>query len=184
MSAREKWTRRLPYSWAVIAVGAVVGIVGAVAPGRAEPPPRLPSDIDTLVPNGRVIYRAVRAGSFESLGITVIACRHRDPVPRRFMVEFFERSGRKVTTFGGHVAEVPAGEKLIFVTDSRYFKNRKVTDVRLGHLTGGPAVITSNAEIVRCQGKIRLDGGIGHPSRRGEIGLYREGETPPPRPEW
>jgi len=182
MSTRRAWMCGMrSSSAAVLAVGVL--LVGGAGLVQAESPERLPAD-HPLVPNGRVIYRAVRAGSFESLGITMIACRHRDPVPRRFMVEFFERSGRQVTTFGPNVAEVAAGEKVFFVTDARYFKNRKITDVRLGHLTGGPATITSNAEIVRCHGKIRLDGGIGHPSRRGEIGLYREGETPPPRPEW
>src|SRR5204862_8170384 len=45
-----------------------------------EPPP----------PFGHVVYRAARVAGFESLGITMIACRHRDPVPRRFAVQFFD----------------------------------------------------------------------------------------------
>ena len=39
---------------------------------------------------GRVVYRATRVASFESLGVTMIACRHRDPGPRMIAVEFFD----------------------------------------------------------------------------------------------
>ena len=52
----------------------------------------------------RVIYRAAKVAGFESLGVTMIACRHRDPVPRRFAVQFFDRAGRQVSTFGNVAA--------------------------------------------------------------------------------
>jgi hypothetical protein len=67
-----------------------------------------------------------------------------------------------------------------------------VTDVQLGHLGIGTGRIVSDARVVHCIGKIRMDGGVRMPSYRDEIGVVREGEPlpdlgrnwggPPPRP--
>jgi hypothetical protein len=137
------------------------------------------------VPLGRVIYRATKAASYESLGVTVIACRHFDAGLRTFAVDFFDAQGRKVSMFGPYIAaETPPGKKVVFVTDGRYFKGRDVFDVRLGHLTGGPARVMSDAERVRCMGKIRFDGGKRLPSRWRGIGFYREGDPIPTEDPW
>ncbi len=145
----------------------------AAAPSPSAEPP---------VPFGRVVYRAAKIAGFESLGITMIACRHRDAVPRRFAVEFFDRQGKRVSTFGNIAASPPttAGKKLLFVTDGLPFKGRDVLNIRLGHLSIGSARVVSDAEIVHCVGKMRLDGGPGGSSYRDEIGLVRAG-TPLPR---
>ncbi len=129
------------------------------------------------VPFGRVIYRASRVAGFESLGITMIACRHRDPVPRRFAVQFFDRSGRPISTFGNIPASAPtpAGRKVVFVTDGLPFAGDDVLNLRLGHLPVGTARVVSDATIVHCVGKMRMDGGLRSPSYRDEIGLVRDG---------
>jgi hypothetical protein len=148
-----------------------------------EPTPGLTATAEPPVPFGRVIYRAAKAASFESLGVTVIACRHFDPGPRQFTVDFFAPDGKKVGMFGPYIAgDVPPGKKVVFVTDATYFRKRDVFDVRLGHLTGGPARVISDAKIVRCMGKIRFDAGVHIPSRWDTIGFYRAGVGATPAP--
>jgi hypothetical protein len=144
----------------------------------AAPPTPIP---EPPLPFGRVIYRAVKAAAFESLGVTMIACRHRDPVPRRFMVQFFDPSGRQITSFASirESPPIPPGKKVLFVTDGLNFPNRDVLNLRLGHLSGGPARVISDAEIVHCIGKIRMDGGAKSPSYRDDIGFVREGQPLP-----
>jgi hypothetical protein len=134
---------------------------------------------------GRVVYRAARIAGFESLGVTMIACRHRDAVPRRFAVQFFDALGRPVSTFGTAVSPpTVAGKKVQFVTDGQPFTNRSdVTNVRLGHLGMGTARVVSDAVVLHCIGKIRMDGGLGVPSYRDEIGLVRAGEPLPALPQ-
>jgi len=97
----------------------------------AEPP----------VPFGRVVFRAARIAGLKSLGITMIACRHRDPVPRRFAVQFFDPSGRLASTFGNIPASppTPAGKKVVFVTDGMPFEGDDVLNLRLGHVPRGTA---------------------------------------------
>lgn len=147
---------------------------------------------EPAVPFGRVIYRAAKTAGFESLGVTMIACRHRDPVPRRFAVQFFDRAGRQVSSFGA-VASPPvsAGKKVVFVTDGMHFPGDDVLNLRLGHLPIGTARVVSDAVIVHCIGKIRMDPGEHSPSYRDEIGFVRAGEplpvvsdrwSAPPRP--
>ena len=147
---------------------------GTIAATPSPSPSRVP---EPAVPFGRVVYRAARAAGFESLGITMIACRHRDPVPRRFAVQFFDRGGRVVSTFGNIAASppTPAGKKVVFVTDGLPFVGRDVLNIRLGHLGTGTARVVSDAVIVHCIGKMRMDAGPRHPSYRDEIGLVRDG---------
>lgn len=130
---------------------------------------------------GRVVYRAARVAGFESLGVTMIACRHRDPAPRRFAVQFFEPDGRPASMLGTSVSPpVPGGTKVVFVTDGMPFANRAdVTNVRLGHLSIGTARVVSDARIVHCIGKMRMDAGRRTPSYRDEIGLVRDGAPLP-----
>lgn len=130
---------------------------------------------------GRVVYRAARVAGFESLGITMIACRHRDAVPRRFAVQFFEPDGRPASMLGEtDTPPVPAGTKVVFVTDGMPFANRPdVRNVRLGHLSIGTARVVSDARVVHCIGKMRMDGGRNAPSYRDEIGLVRDGRPLP-----
>lgn len=130
---------------------------------------------------GRVVYRAARVAGFESLGITMIACRHRDAEVRRFAVQFFDPDGRTVSMLGTSVSPpVPAGTKVVFVTDGMPFANRPdVANVRLGHLSIGTARVVSDARVVHCVGKMRMDAGRGTPSYRDEIGLVRDGAPLP-----
>ncbi len=146
----------------------------APAPPSSAPPPAF----------GRVIYRAARVGGFEQTGVTMIACRHRDPVRRRFAVQFFDRAGRAVASFGATTSPpTPAGRKVLFVTDGTPFRRRgDVLNVRLGHLSLGTARVVSDARVVRCVGKMRMDGGLRTPSYREEIGLVRAGAPPPELP--
>jgi len=171
----------------VRACGATLGlacVLALVGWAGAEPTPAPSPSGEPPVPFGKVIYRATKAASFESLGVTVIMCRHFDPGPRRFMVDFFRPNGEKVGMFGPYIAEVPPGKKLVFVTDGRYYRDRDVFDVRLGHLTGGPGRVISDAERVRCLGKIRFDPGARIPTYWRGIGFYREGEEPPEEVAW
>ena len=155
--------------------GAVLAAIATVA---AAPPTPLP---EPSLPFGRVVYRAAKAASFESLGVMMIACKHRDPIARTFAVQFFDRAGRPIPAFGPpHSPPTPAGKKVVFVTDGLHFANRAdVLNLSVGHLAIGTARVVSNARIVRCIGKIRMDGGERRPSHREEIGLVREGEPLP-----
>jgi hypothetical protein len=146
-------------------------------PAATEPPP----------PFGRVIYRAARIAGLESTGITMIACKHRDAEPRRFAVQFFDPTGRVVSQFGNIPASppTPAGTKVVFVTDGMGFENRPdVLNLRLGHLQRGTARVISDATVVRCIGRMRMDGGLGLPSYRDEIGLVRAGQPLPDLPKY
>jgi hypothetical protein len=165
---------------ALVAV-VLLSIPPAALAGDATPPSPRP---EPAVPFGRVIYRAARVAGFESLGITMIACRHRDPVPRRFAVQFFDRAGQLMQTFGNIAASppTPAGKKVVFVTDGMPFAARDVLNLRLGHLSIGTARVVSDAVVVRCIGKMRMDGGVGSPSYRDEIGLVRAGAPLPALP--
>ena len=118
------------------------------------------------MPFGRVVYRAARVAGFESLGVTMIACRHRDPEPRRFTVQFFDPQGRPVSMLGSAAFAAAAGRaKVVFVTDGMYFTHRAdVTNVVLGHLPMGTARIVSDAAIVHCIGKVRWMRGARSPS--------------------
>jgi len=125
---------------------------------------------------GRSIYWASRVGSFESLGILVIACRHRDPAPRSFAVDVFDPRGARATSFGPRrVDGVPAGKKVLFVSRDDYFKDRGAVNMRLGHLGTGTARIASDARDVRCDGRMRFDPGKLHPSWWKGVGLYPAG---------
>lgn len=161
--------------WAVVAAPVFAGDAGGSAPTPLPEPP---------VPFGRVIYRAARVAGFESLGVTMIACRHRDPTPRRFAVQFFDRAGRLQQTFGNvnASAPTPAGKRVVFVTDGLAFPGRDVLNLRLGHLAIGTARVVSDAVVVHCIGKMRMDGGEGTPSYRDEIGLVRDGAPLPVLP--
>ncbi len=149
---------------------------GAIATPMAEPSPAA----------GRVVYRASRVASFESLGVTMIACRHRDPGPRMLAVEFFDAQGKPVTLFGPSL--VPRwlpGKKLLFVSDPTYFRNRDIIDMRVAHLASGTARIISDARILHCRAKMRFDAGAGRPSYVRGVGLYRAGVGATPVPvEW
>lgn len=127
-------------------------------------------------PFGRVVYRAARVASFESLGVTMIACRHRDPEPRQFQLQFFTPLGSPVSMGNRRASTVPAGKKVLFVTDSLHFARRPdVTNLSLGHLPNGTARVISDATTLRCIGKMRFDGGARLQSWRDEIGLVRAG---------
>jgi hypothetical protein len=145
--------------------------------GAAVPTP-LP---EPAVPFGRVVYRAAKVAAFESLGITMIACRHRDHVPRRFAVQFFNRAGQRMSTFGNIAASppTPAGKKVVFVTDGSPFAGRDVLNLRLAHLAIGSARVVSDAVVVHCVGTMRMDGGARSPSYRDDIGLVRAGAPLP-----
>lgn len=146
-------------------------------PTATEPPP----------PFGRVIYRAARIAGLEGLGITMIACKHRDTVPRRFAVQFFDPNGRLVSQFGNVAASPPtaAGTKVAFVTDGMPFANRPdLSNLRLGHLQHGTARVISDATVARCIGRMRMDGGARLPSYREEIGLVRAGQPLPDLPKY
>jgi hypothetical protein len=153
-------------------------VVLLVARASVAAPTPLP---EPTVPFGRVVYRATRAASFGSLGVTMIACRHRDPVSRRFVVQFFDRAGRPISPLGNIPASppTPAGQKVVFVTDGTHFVGDDVLNLNLGHLASGTARVVSDAEIVHCIGKIRMDAGIRSASYRDEIGFVREGEPLP-----
>jgi hypothetical protein len=171
-------------AWWIGLLTLVVSSVGSATPTPVPEP---------AVPFGRVIYRAAKVAGFESLGVTMIACRHRDPVARRFAVQFFDRAGRQVSTFGNIPASpaAPAGKKVVFVTDGEHFEGDDVLNLRLGHLSIGTARVVSDAEVVHCVGKIRMDAGAQSPSYRDEIGFVRDGQplpvlgdrwSAPPRP--
>lgn len=155
-------------------------------PGRTPVPTPTPYPEPPL-PFGRVIYRASKAASFETLGVAVIACRHKDPVARRFAVQFFDSFdyGSLVSTFGRYIVEeVPTGKKVVFVGDATYFPDRDVINVRVGHFSEGTARVISDAEHVRCMGKMRFDpGGRSTAYWRG-MGLRRDGEPPPAKDPW
>lgn len=160
-------------------------IVGGGTPTRA------PTPIVTAVPEpppafGRVVYRASKAASFETLGVVVIACRHRDPERHRFALEFFDRAGKKVSLFGPSVVpNVPAGKKIVFVTEGTHFRNRDVIDVRAGHFTDGTARVLSDARIVHCMGRMRFDPGARAKTYWRSVGLYRDGVGATPVPvDW
>jgi hypothetical protein len=159
------------------AVACFVAVVGSAArAGVASPAPE-PSP-----PFGRVIYRAAKVAALESTGVAMIACRHRDPTPRRFAVQFFDDAGRVQQTFGvWKSSPLPAGRKVTFITDGLFFKNRPADflNVRLGHLAIGTARVISDARVVRCIGKMRMDPGFHAASHRDEIGLVREGAPLP-----
>ena len=171
---RLAWTTTTALAgWIVVRVAAAGTPPGAATPmPLPEPPPP---------PFGRVIYRASKVAGMESLGVTMIACRHRDPVPRRFAVQFFDHAGRPVVSFGWPSSPpTPAGKKLVFITDALHFPNREdVLDLKLGHLTLGTARIVSDARVAHCIGKIRMDAGVHAASYRDEIGLVRDGEPLP-----
>lgn len=168
----------------VAAIGAVL-LFGVRTSAGAPPSPPSPVP-EPPAPFGRVVYRAARVAGLESLGITMIACRHRDRVPRRFAVQFFARDGRPVSTFGNVAASppTPAGKKVVFVTDGMPFAGDDVLDLRLGHLPIGTARVVSDAVVVHCVGKMRMDGGLRLPSYRDEIGLVREGQPLPELPRF
>jgi len=175
-------TIRLGLGCVLVLVASSVCAATATPTTMATPVP------EPTVPFGRVVYRAGRVAGFESLGVTMIACRHRDPEPRRFTVQFFDPKGRPVSMFGvGRVTPpLPAGKKVVFVTDGMYFARRPdVANVALGHLPMGTARVVSDAAIVHCIGKIRFDAGARSPSWRDEIGLVRAGAPfPSLPPQW
>jgi hypothetical protein len=159
-------------------------LVATNAAGAADP---APAATEQPPPFGRVIYRAARIAGLESLGITMISCKHRDAVPRRFAVQFFDPNGRVVSQFGNIPASppTPAGKKVAFVTDGMPFENRPdLLNLRLGHLQHGTARVISDATVVRCIGRMRMDGGLTLPSYREEIGLVRAGEPLPELPRY
>ncbi|MCC6765725.1 MAG: hypothetical protein IT293_13790 [Deltaproteobacteria bacterium] len=167
------------------AVAIVAWVAAAAAPSPAPPLAARPSPLPEPAPAfGRVIYRAARVGGFEQTGVTMIACRHRDPERRRFAVQFFDRTGRVVSSFGATTSPpTPAGKKVLFVTDGVPFTRRgDVLNVRLGHLALGTARVVSDARVVHCVGKMRMDGGLRLPSYRDEIGLVRAGTLLPALP--
>lgn len=166
------------------ALSLLAGLVAASTAARAAEPS--PAAVATPVPEpspavGRVVYRASKVASFESLGVTMIACRHRDPAPRMISVEFFDQAGNRVALFGPNtIPSWAPGKKLLFVSDPMYFQKRDVIDMRVGHLSGGTARIVSDARAIHCLAKIRFDAGVGRPSYIRSVGLYREGRAPAP----
>ncbi len=172
-----------------LGLGGVLAVVASSVLAATPLPTPHPTPVpEPTVPFGRVVYRAARVAGFESLGVTMIACRHRDPEPRRFTVQFFDPLGRPISMFGvGRVTSpLPAGKKVVFVTDGMPFARRAdVTNVGLGHLPMGTARVVSDATIVHCIGKLRLDAGARSPSWRDEIGLVRAGMPfPSLPPQW
>jgi len=168
------------------ALSLLAGLIAASTAARAVEPS--PAAVTTPVPEpspavGRVAYHASKVASFESLGVTMIACRHRDPAPRMISVEFFDPAGNRVTLFGPNtIPSWAPGKKLLFVSDPTYFQKRDIIDMRVGHLSGGTARIVSDARAIHCIAKIRFDAGAGRPSYIRSVGLYRErpGATPAP----
>ena len=186
-------------SWVVLVV-LITAATSAADPIWVKPPPTPTPVRGTPIPEpspdfGRIVYRAAKVAGLESLGVTMVACRHRDEEPRRFALQFFDRLGRKIHSIDPETSPaVPAGKKVVFVTDGMYFTNRPdVQNLRLGHLSIGSARVISDATIVHCVGKMRMDPGVRAPSYRDEIGLVRAGQplpklierwivpTPPPR---
>ncbi len=163
----------------VLTAGATLG---------AATPVRSPQPTPTRVPEppsavGRVAYRASKAASYESLGVVVIACRHRDPVPRTIAVEYFDGLGRKVGVFGpSSIPNVPRGKKMVFVSDGTHYRNHDVIDVRVGHFVDGTARVLSDAHLIHCMAKMRFDPGILSATYWRSVGFYREdvGATPVP----
>jgi hypothetical protein len=125
---------------------------------------------------GHIVYKASRAGSYESLGVPVIACRHRDPAPRKITVEFFDHMGKKVSIFGADtLPSVPPGKKVIFASEIGHFRNRDVVAVRVGHFSDGTARVVTDARIIHCMAKMLFDPGPSVPSYWRGMGLHREG---------
>jgi hypothetical protein len=149
-------------------------------------PTRSPQATPTAAPEpppafGRVVYRASKAASYESLGVPVIACRHRDSEPRRIAVEFFDDLGKKVLVFGPSVTgSVPAGKKTVFVSDALYYPHRDVINVSVAHFVNGTARVVSDARVIHCMAKMRFDPGALAPTYWRSMGLYRPdaGGTP------
>src|SRR5262249_11496735 len=85
--------------------------------------------------------------------------------------------GQPVPTLANFTASppTPAGKKVLFVTDGLPFAGRDVLNLRLAHLALGTARVVSDARVLRCIGKMRMDGGARTPSYRDEIGLVRDG---------
>jgi hypothetical protein len=167
----------------------VVLIAGATL--GAATPMRSPQPTTTPVPEppptvGRVVYRASKVGSYESLGVPVVACRHRDPVPRTIAVEYFDRLGKTVRLFGANVVpNVGRGKKIVFVSDVTYYRNRDVIDMRVAHFVDGTGRVLSDARIIHCMAKMRFDPGALHPTYWRSMGLYRAGAGATPVPvEW
>jgi len=162
----------------------LAGLIAASTAARAAE--ASPAALATPVPEpspavGRVAYHASKVASFESLGVTMIACRHRDPAPRMVSVEFFDPAGNRVALFGPNtIPSWAPGKKLLFVSDPTYFPKRDIIDMRVGHLSGGTARIVSDARAIHCIAKIRFDAGVGRPSYIRSVGLYREGRAPAP----
>ncbi len=135
---------------------------------------------------GRIVYKASRAGSYESLGVPVIACRHRDPGPRKISVEFFDRLGKKVMIFGADtLPNVPPGKKVIFASEAGHLRNRDAVIVRVGHFSDGTARVVSDARIIHCIARMQFDPGALAPTYWRSMGLYREGTGATPVPvQW
>jgi hypothetical protein len=164
-------------------VVASTGLAATPSPTVTVTPTPIPEPTPAF---GRVVYRAARAASFESLGVTMIACRHRDAEPRRFVLQFFDPLGRPISMANRSVATIPPGKKILWVTDLMHFERRPdVTSLGIAHLSRGTARVVSDATIVHCVGKIRFDAGARMPSWRDEIGLTREGlPLPTMSPYW
>jgi hypothetical protein len=182
-----------------LALAATLAVLGGAAAGRAEPAssalaptPRAPrltaQSTPTPVPEpppafGRVVYRASKAASYESLGVPMIMCRHRDHGARTIAVEFFDRLGKKVSVFGPTVVpNVPPDKKIVFVSDAMHFPKRDVINMRVGHFTDGTARVVSDARIIHCMAKMRFDPGALAKTYWRSMGLYRPtiGATPAP----
>jgi len=98
-------------------------------------------------------------------------------------VQFFDRMGRSVASAGPPPSPlVPAGTKVVFVTDGMHFVDADVVNLRLAHLPIGTLRVVSDAEIVHCIGKIRMDPGERSPSYRDDIGFVRAGQPLPVLP--
>ena len=135
---------------------------------------------------GHVVYRASRAGSYESLGFPVIACRHRDPGPRTIRVEFFDHLNKRVSVFGPDtLPNVPPGKKVLFASEGSHYKNRDVVIVHVGHFVNGTARVVSDARIIHCMARMRFNPGPLTPTYWRSMGLYREGTGATPVPlDW
>jgi hypothetical protein len=160
----------------VVTAMAVVAVrARAASPSAAEAPQPIPST---------VVYRASKVASFESLGVTMVACRHADSQPRTIALDFRDPADKKVSVFGFSARPAIArGQKVLFVTDSMHFKHREVVDVRLGHLPRGTLRVFSDARRIKCMGRIRFDPGPGAPTKWRGIGLVREGIVVSPGPD-
>jgi hypothetical protein len=171
-------------------IGFLVALSSVVAKAEAATPTATATVVPTPIPEpsppfGRVVYRAARVASFESLGVTMIACRQRDPEPRQLAVQFFDPLGRPISMGNRRPVTLAPGKKVVFVTDGMHFERRPdVTNLALAHLSRGTARIVSDATVVRCIGKVRFDAGGRLPSWRDEVGLVREGVPLPTMPQY